>query len=101
MKKIERIKINEERLDNILKSVKELELSLNKFKNQIKDINKLNKYYGSKIWFKDYDDYNNGRLSKIKAGVLSEDSIWNMNENVKELMIEMKNISSKILKTDI
>lgn len=101
MKNIDRIKLNEERLDNILKSIKELEKSLEIFKSNMKDINKLNKYYGSKNWFKDFDDYNSGKINNIKAGVLSEDSVWNMNEDIKEIALEMKNISDKILKTDI
>ena len=31
-------------------------------------------------------------LPKIKAGVLSEDAVWNMNENINEILEEMKKI---------
>ena len=89
---VDRIVKNEERLDNITANINDLEKSLNKFKNNIKDLKLLNKYYGSKNWFKDKDDYENGKISKIKAGVLSEDAVWNMNEDISEIIETMKSI---------
>ncbi len=89
---IKRITKNEERLDNILQNIKELELALSNFKKNKKDIALLNKYYGSKNWFKDKDDYENNKIPKIKAGVLGEDTIWNMNEDINDLIKEMKSI---------
>ena len=88
----ERITKNEERLDNLLLSIKELEISLSNFQKNKKDLYLLNKYYGSKNWFKDKDNYEKGNISKVKAGVLSEDAVWNMNEDIKELIKEMKTI---------
>ncbi len=88
----ERITKNEERLDNLLKSIKELEISLSNFKNNKKDLYLLNKYYGSKNWFKDKENYEQRNISNIKAGVLSEDAVWNMNEDIKDLIKEMKKI---------
>ena len=89
---IERISKNEEKLDNILSNIKELELALSNFKKNKKDIALLNKYYGSKNWFKDKEDYENNKIPKIKAGVLGEDTIWNMNEDINDLIKEMKSI---------
>ena len=89
---IERITKNEERLDNILSSIKELEKALSNSKNNKKDISLLNKYYGNKNWFKDKDYYENNRIHKIKARVLSEDTVWNMNEDIKDLILEMESI---------
>ena len=88
----ERITKNEERLDNLLKSIKELEISLSNFKNNKKDLYLLNKYYGSKNWFKDKENYEQRNISNIKAGFLSEDAVWNMNEDIKDLIKEMKKI---------
>ena len=82
---IERIEENEKRLDNILKCIKELEDALENYKENKKNIELLNEYYGSKEWFKDKEKYEKGKIKKIKAGVLSEDAVWNMNENLKEL----------------
>jgi hypothetical protein len=89
---IERIKENELRFDNILLNVKELEVALNNFKNNEKDLFLLNKYYGSKNWFKDKELYENNKIKNIKAGVLSEDGVWNMLDELDELINDMKNI---------
>ena len=89
---IERISKNEERLDKLLLNIKELEKALENFKTSKKDLDLLNKYYDSKNWLKDKDAYENGSIPKIKAGVLSEDAIWNMNEELKDLIKDMENI---------
>ncbi|MBR4262681.1 MAG: DUF4298 domain-containing protein [Bacilli bacterium] len=89
---IERINKNEERLNNILLSIKELDNALNTFKNKKKDIYLINKYYESKNWFLDKEKYESNKIKNIKAGVLSEDSVWNMNEDINDLINEMKNI---------
>ena len=86
-----RIEENEKILDSILENIKELEKELNDFKNNKENIDKLNNYYGSKKWFKDKEIYENNKLN-IKAGVLSEDTVWNMNEDIKDLIQEMKDI---------
>ena len=85
----DRITKNEERLNN---SIKELEKALEKFKSNKKDINLLNRYYGSKNWFKDKELYETNKIKHIKAGVLSEDAIWNMDEDIRELIKEMEKI---------
>lgn len=89
---INRIKENEERLDNILLTINELNNVLDKFKDKYDDIVLLNKYYGSDDWFKDKVAYEKNNISNIKAGVLSEDAIWNMNEDVKEIIIALEEI---------
>lgn len=89
---IERINENEERLDSILLSIKELEGALIKFKSNKKNIGLINKYYGSKEWFKDKALYENNILPKVKAGVLGEDTVWNMNDDLDNLILEMKSI---------
>ncbi len=89
---VDRIVKNENRLDDINKVINELEKSLNEFKSKKKDINLLKKYYGSKSWFKDKEDYENNKSPKIKAGVLSEDAVWNTLDDINELMKEMKSI---------
>ena len=89
-KTIDRIKKNEERLDNINNCIKNVENALEEFKKNKKSINMLNKYYGSNNWFKDKEAYEKNEIPKIKAGVLSEDAVWNMNDDIKELILEMK-----------
>ena len=87
-----RIIKNEKRLDDTLQSIKLMQEALDIFKSNKKNIDLLNKYYGSKEWFKDKEDLEQKRIIGIKAGVLSEDAVWNMNEDIKELLIEMNDI---------
>ena len=89
---IDRINKNEERLDSIILILKTIEEDLSIFKSNKKNIVLLNKYYGSKNWFKDKEAYENNKIEKIKAGVLSEDAVWNMNEELDSLILEMKRI---------
>ncbi len=89
---IDRINKNEERLDSIILILKTIEEDLSIFKSNKKNIVLLNKYYGSKNWFKDKEAYENNKIEKIKAGVLSEDAVWNMNEELDSLIFEMKRI---------
>ena len=95
---IDRITKNEERLDKSLESIRELEKALKNFKENQKNIKLVNKYYGSKNWFKDKESYEQGKISKIKAGVLSEDSVWNMLEDINDITNEMKKIINDIAK---
>ena len=92
---IERINKNEERFDRILKSVKELEEALNNFGKIGKDLSLLKKYYGSKNWVQDKEDYEQNKIPKVKAGVLSEDAVWNLLEDIDNLLAEMKKITNK------
>ena len=89
---IDRIRNNEERFDSILLSVKELDKALNNFNSNRKNINLLNRYYGSKNWFKDKELFESGKIKDVKAGVLSEDGVWNMLDDIDNIMLEMKEI---------
>ena len=95
---IERIKENELRFDKILLNIKELEDALNNFKNNEKDLFLLNKYYGSKNWIKDKELYENNKIKNIKAGVLSEDGVWNMLEDINNIINDMELIVNKYRK---
>lgn len=89
-KQLARIEKNEKRLDEILLSVKKLEEALQEFKAHQKDITLLNQYYGSQNWLQDKEDFENSKIPRIKAGVLSEDAVWNLNEEIRSLREEMK-----------
>ena len=89
MKKIED---NEKRLDKLSKIVSKLNNNLVNFEDLIQDYYSLNEYYGSKEWFQDKDAFESGKIKNIKAGVLSEDAVWNLDENIKELIIKMEEI---------
>jgi len=49
-------------------------------------LDELEQYYGSVIWFKDYDDDHAGNLPEdLKRGVLSEDGIYDVLMDFQEL----------------
>ena len=89
---IERITKNEEKLDSALLSIKNLEKALEDFKSNKKNIADLDKYYRSKNWLKDKDNYEKKEIPNIKAGVLAEDTVWNMFEDINDLLKEMQEI---------
>ncbi len=91
---IDRISKNEERLNKLLESINKLNNALDEFESNKKDLDLLKKYYGSKNWFKDKELYENGKIKNIKAGVLSEDAVWNMLDEIDELMNRMKNYTA-------
>lgn len=100
MKSYDRITKNEERLNQVLLSIKNLDYSLDEFQNNKENIKKLDKYYGSREWFLDKEKVEEGTLSNIKAGVLSEDSIWNMFEDIKDIINKMNFIIKEYEKSE-
>jgi len=93
---LKRIKDNEEKLNKLIKVIKQLECALDNFEDIQEDIKAVNKYYGSKNWFRDKELFEKGEIKNIKAGVLSEDAVWNANENIKELIERMENIAKRV-----
>jgi len=89
---LDRISKNEDRLDSILKCIDNLDSALIDFKCNKNNLRLLNNYYGSKNWFKDKEDYENKKIEQVKAGVLSEDAVWNLNDDIKDLLDNMENI---------
>lgn len=95
---IKRINEMEESLNISKKIIKQFEENLEEYKKVQKHIKKISKYYGSKNWYKDFDDYNNKKIKNIKAGVLSEDGIYNVIMDNKEIAEDLNKLSKKILK---
>lgn len=87
-----RIEENERRLDKLNTVILSLDKHLDDFENIIHDYYALNEYYGSKKWFKDKSDFEKRKIKNTKAGVLSEDAIWNLDENVRDLINRMDQI---------
>ena len=82
---IARIRKMERRLDRALAAVKRLSAALDKWEAAQADIAALDEYYGSD-WRKDFEDDEAGRLpADLKRGVLSEDGIWDLLADCKEL----------------
>ncbi len=74
---IERIKWMEQRFNNALAAIKDE--STNSLKTIKEDIAELSKYYSSELWKIDFAAEETGNLPPdLKRGVLSEDGIWNL-----------------------
>ena len=81
---IERIKWMEHRYNNALAAIKDgSAVSLKAIKE---DVAELSKYYGSELWKLDFAADEAGNLpSDLKRGVLSEDGIWNLLSDYREI----------------
>lgn len=96
MQQIERISKMEFRMDRISAIVMELSAVLDKYAAVQDDIAALSEYYGSDEWKLDFADDEAGILpSDLKRGVLSEDGLWNLLSDNRELMKRMKEMTSK------
>ena len=99
MDQIDRINKYEYILNNSNQIIKNLEKTINDLNNIQSDIKSLNDYYGSSEWYKDIDDDKLGLLPKdINKGILSEDAIYNLLIDNKEVAIEMLEVATNILK---
>ena len=90
MKQRERIEAMEKHFELASDAVARLSGALDDFAKVQESIKALEAYYGSKDWKKDFRDDEKGLLpADLKRGVLSEDGIWNLLENVRELKKSM------------
>lgn len=81
---IERIKRMEQRFNNALAAFKEE--SAASLKAVKEDVAELSKYYGSELWKLDFAADEAGNLPpNLKRGVLSEDGIWNLLSDYREI----------------
>lgn len=91
MEQIERIQKMEERLDHASQVMMKLSATLDDYFEMLEDIRVLESYYGSEDWKKDFADDEAQRLPKnLKRGVLSEDAIWNLLEDNRNLKARME-----------
>ncbi len=93
---MKRIEENEKRLDKLSEIASKMEQNLIDFDCNIKEYILLNKYYGSKNGFKDKENVEKGKIKNIKAGVLSEDAVWLLDEKINEILDYMAKITKKL-----
>jgi len=93
MKQLERITRMECLLEEAKQAVKRLSEALDGYETAQSAIRALEAYYDSEEWMKDFSDDEQGRLPKeLKRGVLSEDAIWDLLEENRDLKERMKGI---------
>jgi len=91
MTQIERIKEMERRMDKASAAVTQLSAALNQYEEAQDALNSLSEYYGSDEWKQDFADDEAGLLPKdLKRGVLSEDALWNLLEDWREVKEQIK-----------
>ena len=74
------------RLDHVASALKQLEEALGAFNDAQADIEALEQYYNSDDWRHDFESDEAGELpAELKRGVLSEDAVWNLLDDCKEL----------------
>jgi hypothetical protein len=99
MEQIERIKKMEQQLDLASQAVVKLSAALEDYAEAQTALSELSAYYGSDDWKRDFADDEQGRLPQdLKRGVLSEDGIWNVVADARDLNIRMLEVVTDILK---
>lgn len=88
---LQRIRKMERHLVRAASALERLSSALDKYEEAKADIAALASYYGSNDWKQDFADDEAGRLPKnLKRGVLTEDGIWNLLEEHRELQNRIK-----------
>ena len=87
MEQIERITQMERKMERAAMAVLNLSAALEEYEAVQGDIITLSEYYSSAEWKQDFDDDEAGKLpTGLKRGVLSEDGIYDLLEQYKELI---------------
>ncbi|WP_339005672.1 DUF4298 domain-containing protein [Fusobacterium animalis] len=99
MKQKERIEKMEKILFNSSKLLEELEEILGKIEKDSKNYDELIKYYYSKDWTKDKEDFEKDLFPDMKSAVvLTKDGIYDMMTASSGTAIHMLELATKILK---
>ena len=99
MEQIERIKTMEQHLDRASQAVIRLSAALDDYAEAQEALHQLNTYYGSDEWKQDFAADEAGELPpSLRRGVLSEDAIWNVLSDNRELTVRLLEAVTAILK---
>ncbi len=91
MEQTERISLMEQRLRRATEAARALDAALDLYEAARPDVERLEQYYGSPEWWQDLADDQAGRLPDgLPRGVLSEDAIWDLLAEWRELRGRMK-----------
>ena len=102
MDQVSRIKQMEEYLDASAAAVKKLAEAMDEYGSVQKQYKKLSDYYGSPRWMKDFEADEKGKLpADLKRGVLSEDAVYDLIIENRELVIRMLKISTEALENNV
>ena len=98
MDRIKRIKEMERRLDVSRQAADRLAEALAIYEAAQRDYQKLSHYYGSVRWTEDYEADEAGRLpADLKRGVLSEDAVYDLITENRDLCLRMMRLITNAL----
>ena len=93
MKQTDRINSMEQHMERASSAIINFSAALDKYIEAQQSIGTLSDYYGSDEWKQDFADDEAGHLpADLKRGVLSEDGIWNLLADNRELMNRMREV---------
>lgn len=82
-------------LNRASQAVIKLSAALDEYEAAQKVVQELSAYYGSDTWKQDLEDDRQGLLPQdLKRGVLSEDGIWNLLEDWRELNSRLRGFNN-------
>ena len=96
-KQTDRITEMEQYLDSSIQAAEKLQEALEVYEDNLENYLKLTDYYGSALWRKDLDADTSGKLpADLKRGVLSEDAVYDLITDTREIRVQMVKILSLI-----
>ena len=102
MTQIERIAQMEEYLDASADAAEKLGAALDEYEAVQKQYKKLSDYYGSTLWMKDFEADEAGKLpADLKRGVLSEDAVYDLIIENRDLVVRMMRLAAKALEDNV
>ena len=102
MEQIERIQEMERCLDVAEKAIRELSEALSAYEDFQPQYQKLSDYYSGGQWIQDYEDDEAGKLPQnLKRGVLSEDVVYDLITENRELLVRMMRLVTAAIESDI
>lgn len=88
---IERIQKMEETLDRSREAIEKFASALDEFEAIQNQYFELEDYYSSTLWMSDFEDDEAGKLpDDLKRGVLSEDAVYDLITEHRDLMTRMQ-----------
>ena len=98
MNRIERIKEMEEHFDLFQAAVKGLSDALDSYEDALKSYQKVDAYFGSDQWLRDFEADEAGKLPKdLKRGILSEDGAFDVLTENRALQIRMMRLMTDLM----
>ena len=99
MNQITRLNKYEKILNNYTKIINRFKKEYIKYQKIQSDLSALTEYYQSQEWLHDFEDYEKGHIDKsVHVGILSEDAIYNLLDENREIAKELHELSKNILK---